>query len=49
MVPAYNSSYYRGPAIKIEAGVTGGDAANFVSQNGYRIVVGLCPTVGVMG
>ena len=29
--------------------MTGGDAAAFASQSGYRIVVGSCPTVGAAG
>ncbi|KAK5994310.1 VAO-type flavoprotein oxidase [Cladobotryum mycophilum] len=49
LISAYDSSYYRGPAIKLGAGVTGGDAAKFASQNGYRIVAGSCPTVGLVG
>ncbi|KAK1964568.1 FAD-binding domain-containing protein [Colletotrichum sublineola] len=45
----YDTSYYQGPAIKIGAGVRGGQAAKFAAQNGYRIVVGSCPTVGAAG
>ncbi|KAL2126475.1 hypothetical protein VTI74DRAFT_843 [Chaetomium olivicolor] len=47
--PRYRSTYYRGPAIKIGAGVNGKEAAEFAGQNGYRIVVGSCPTVGPVG
>lgn len=49
VIPAYKSSYYRGPAIKIGAGVQGGAAAEFASAHGYRVVVGSCPTVGPAG
>ncbi|KAJ2978300.1 hypothetical protein NUW58_g7538 [Xylaria curta] len=36
VIPAYKASYYRGPAIKIGAGVQGGEAAAFASAHGYR-------------
>ncbi|KAJ9492128.1 hypothetical protein VN97_g1088 [Penicillium thymicola] len=45
----YSSSYYQGPAMKMGAGVMGGDASLAASKQGYRMVVGLCPTVGVAG
>ncbi|KAK1579368.1 uncharacterized protein LY79DRAFT_672528 [Colletotrichum navitas] len=49
-IPAYKSSYYTGPAVKLGAGVQGGEAAAFAHENGgYRVVVGSCPTVGVVG
>ncbi|KAK7749828.1 hypothetical protein SLS53_000409 [Cytospora paraplurivora] len=49
-IPAYNSSYYNGPAVKLGAGVQGGEAATFAHQNGgHRVVTGSCPTVGVVG
>ena len=35
--------------MKIGAGVMGGDAALAASQQGYRTVVGSCPTVGAAG
>jgi hypothetical protein len=49
LITAYNSSYYTGPAIRIEAGVQGDEAGSFASANGYRIVVGSCPTVKPAG
>ncbi|KAK4120694.1 FAD-binding domain-containing protein [Parathielavia appendiculata] len=49
VIPRYKATYYRGPAIKIGAGVNGKEAAEFAGQNGYRIVVGSCPTVGPVG
>ena len=42
----YTSVYYTGPAIKTEAGVTGGDALVHASGSGYRLVSGDCATVG---
>lgn len=48
-IHAYESSYYRGPAVKLGAGVQGQEAAAFAHENGYRAVVGSCPTVGVVG
>lgn len=35
--------------MKMGAGVMGGDASLAASKQGYRMVVGLCPTVGVAG
>ncbi|KOS23167.1 6-hydroxy-D-nicotine oxidase [Escovopsis weberi] len=49
MIRAYQSPHYNGPAVKLGAGVTGGDASLFASQQGYRIVAGSCPTVGLVG
>ena len=49
MIPAYKSSYYNGPAVHIGAGVSGGEAATFAAENGYRVVVGACPTVKAAG
>lgn len=46
IISKYNDSFYHGPAMKIGAGVMGGDAAQAASQQGYRVVVGSCPTVG---
>ncbi|CAN9123231.1 unnamed protein product [Alternaria alternata] len=45
----YTSSAYTGPAIKVGAGVTGGEALLYASQFGYRLVSGDCPTVGYAG
>ena len=41
------SSNYTGPAVKLGAGTTGGEAALLVGAAGYRMVTGDCPTVGV--
>lgn len=49
VLPAYNASYYHGPALKVGAGVQGGDAGEFAARRGYRFVVGNCPDVGVAG
>lgn len=46
---SYNTSYYNGSALKVGAGVRGGDAAEFAAQYGYRVVVGDCPDVGMAG
>lgn len=48
-MPAYNASYYSGPALKVGAGVRGADAAEFAAQYSYRVVVGDCPDVGLAG
>ncbi|PSN59523.1 FAD-binding domain-containing protein [Corynespora cassiicola Philippines] len=48
-IPGYKASYYAGPAVRIGAGVEGGDAATFASEHGYRVVVGACPTVKAAG
>ena len=45
----YTSAYYTGPAIKTEAGVTGGDALVHASESQYRLVSGDCATVGYAG
>ncbi|KAM3420753.1 hypothetical protein BST61_g4001 [Cercospora zeina] len=37
------------PAVRLGAGVMGGDAAEFVSQYGHRLVAGSCPTVTPAG
>jgi hypothetical protein len=49
IIPQYTSSVYSGPAIKLGAGVNGGDALVYVSQSGYRLVTGECGTVGISG
>ncbi|KAF3490691.1 uncharacterized protein GIQ15_00208 [Arthroderma uncinatum] len=45
----YQSALYAGPAIKFGAGITGGEAAQFAAKHGYRVVVGSCATVGLVG
>ncbi|RFU75265.1 6-hydroxy-d-nicotine oxidase [Trichoderma arundinaceum] len=48
-IPSFSSSFYKGPAVKIGAGVSGSDASSFVSSHGYRIVAGSCGTVKPAG
>ncbi|KAL9085031.1 MAG: hypothetical protein Q9165_007772 [Trypethelium subeluteriae] len=48
-VPAYESEYYNGSAIKLGAGVQTFEAYEFAHQNHVRVVGGTCPTVGVAG
>ncbi|RYP64882.1 hypothetical protein DL771_008559 [Monosporascus sp. 5C6A] len=35
--------------MKVAAGVQGADAAHYAFQHGYRVTVGSCPTVGLVG
>ena len=37
---SYSSGHYTGPAVKIGAGITGGDAVPLLSKKGYRMVGG---------
>ncbi|KAK8076726.1 FAD-binding domain-containing protein [Apiospora phragmitis] len=48
-IPAYASSHYTGPAIKLGAGVQGFEAYAAANATGHRIVGGSCPTVGIAG
>ncbi|KAK8108439.1 FAD binding domain protein [Apiospora sp. TS-2023a] len=48
-IPAYNSSHYKGPALKMGAGVQGFEAYAAANATGHRIVGGSCPTVGISG
>ncbi|KAK7961172.1 hypothetical protein PG988_012386 [Apiospora saccharicola] len=48
-IPAYNSSHYTGPALKMGAGVQGFEAYAAANATGHRIVGGSCPTVGIAG
>ncbi|KAI1298197.1 hypothetical protein F5Y03DRAFT_368218 [Xylaria venustula] len=45
----YTSTAYTGPAVKVGAGVKGGDLLLYASNAGYRAVTGDCATVGVAG
>jgi hypothetical protein len=45
----FNSAGYRGPAIRVGAGVDGGQAQQFAHEHGLMVVVGNCPTVGIAG
>lgn len=49
IIETYTSDEYVGPAVKVGAGVTGGELLTRASQAGYRVVSGDCPTVGVAG
>ncbi len=49
MIPAYNSTYYSGPALRLGAGIQGGEAYQVAHSHGYRVVGGTCPTVGIAG
>lgn len=40
---------YNGPAAKIGAGIIGGQAYEALGSQGYRIVGGSCPSVGIAG
>nr|WCO08189.1 RNase T2 protein [Pestalotiopsis microspora] len=48
-IAKYNSSYYKGPAIKLGAGVEGFEAYAAANASGHSIVGGSCPTVGISG
>ncbi|KAF2964205.1 hypothetical protein GQX73_g9383 [Xylaria multiplex] len=46
----YNgSSEYDGPAVRLGAGVLTSDVLAAASRNGFRVVTGTCPDVGVAG
>lgn len=49
IIPKYHSSYYTGPAAKLGAGVVAGNVYSTVSDAGYRILGGTCPSVGLAG
>ncbi|KAI1264013.1 hypothetical protein F5Y18DRAFT_392247 [Xylariaceae sp. FL1019] len=49
IVPDYQSTYYRGPALKLGAGVLGYEAYETANSEGYRAVGGNCPSVGIVG
>ncbi|KAI1811397.1 hypothetical protein GGS20DRAFT_563066 [Poronia punctata] len=48
-IPKYSSSHYKGPAIKLGAGIEGFAAYAAAHATGHRIVGGTCPTVGIAG
>ncbi|KAI0502948.1 hypothetical protein F5B22DRAFT_580098 [Xylaria bambusicola] len=43
------SSCYKGPAVRLGAGVLTSNAVKEASDKGYRVVTGTCPDVGVAG
>lgn len=49
IVSHYESECYTGPALKMGAGIMGGNVTTFISDHGYRAAVGDCPTVGLAG
>ncbi|KAK8029895.1 FAD-dependent isoamyl alcohol oxidase [Apiospora rasikravindrae] len=48
-IPKYSKPYYKGPAIKLGAGVEGFEAYAAANAAGHSIVGGSCPTVGISG
>lgn len=49
VIANYESATYTGPAIKLGAGVIASQADVAAAAAGYRVVTGLCATVGVAG
>ncbi|KAI0392954.1 hypothetical protein F5Y17DRAFT_467215 [Xylariaceae sp. FL0594] len=49
IISNYQSSYYKGPAIKIGAGVLGLEAYQVADAKNFRIAGGNCPSVGIAG
>lgn len=49
IIKNYTSENYTGPAVKLAAGTQGYQALDYLHEDGYRIVSGECPTVGVAG
>ncbi|KAM7184206.1 putative fad fmn-containing isoamyl alcohol oxidase protein [Naviculisporaceae sp. PSN 640] len=45
----YNSEYYTGKALKLGAGVSAGEAQALANSEGFLVVDGDCPTVGITG
>ncbi|KAL4953929.1 hypothetical protein BDW69DRAFT_205502 [Aspergillus filifer] len=45
----HKDSDYTGPALKMGAGVQGFEAYSVADENGYQVVGGECPTVGIAG
>ncbi|ORY57253.1 uncharacterized protein BCR38DRAFT_461393 [Pseudomassariella vexata] len=48
-IPHYSESYYKGPAIKLGAGIKGFEAYAAANAAGHSIIGGSCPTVGIAG
>ncbi|KAI0423731.1 hypothetical protein F5Y09DRAFT_336347 [Xylaria sp. FL1042] len=48
-IPKYKGSTYRGPAMRIGAGITNMEMYQAADMVGYRAVGGSCPTVGAGG
>ncbi|KAJ5956831.1 hypothetical protein N7501_011110 [Penicillium viridicatum] len=49
VIPEYKSTNYTGPAAKLGAGVVAANVYTTVSEAGYRILGGTCPSVGLAG
>jgi FAD/FMN-containing dehydrogenase len=49
IIASYESPLYSGPAVKLGAGVTAGEAYEAVTDSGYRIVAPECGLTGVVG
>lgn len=45
----WSDADYKGPAMKVGAGIQGGEAQEFAASHGLLIVGGGCPTVGFAG
>jgi hypothetical protein len=45
----WNDKHYTGKAIKMGAGVLGGEAYKAADAGGLQVVGGECPTVGLAG
>ncbi|KAL4964274.1 FAD-dependent oxidoreductase [Aspergillus stella-maris] len=45
----HKDRYYTGPALKMGAGVQGFEAYAAADENGYQVVGGECPSVGIAG
>ena len=41
----YSSSFYNGPALRVQTGAEGAAAAAHASAQGFTVVAGACPTV----
>ncbi|KAI1081408.1 putative isoamyl alcohol oxidase [Whalleya microplaca] len=49
MTKNFQSGDYNGPAVTLKAGTQGYQAYEYMNQEGYRVVGGECPTVGIAG
>lgn len=49
VIKNYNTSDYNGPVLKAGAGVQFFEAYQAVAAQGYRVVGGFCPSVGLVG
>lgn len=49
IITNYTSKTYSGPAIRLGAGIIGGEAYEAAAAAGYRVVGGECASVGIVG